>query len=260
MDYLAYAYLQTGRDAELAELINRLNHIGQVDPPSATAAYAITAIPARAVLERGRWTEAARLNLPAPLARQPALANNKWAIGSIHFARAVGAAHSSDLPAARAEIDALSALEKSIVIPPGEYDWRKQITIERQIAEASLARAEHRNPDAERIMRAAADLDDATEKHPVTPGSLLPAREQLAALLLELGRPADAQKEYEASLTRAPRRLAGLYGAAISAQRAGRNAPARRYFSELLAMTKGGNQDLIELKEAQAFTAKHTTR
>ena len=163
MDYLAYAYPQTGRDFELADLIDRLNRIRQADPPSPAAAYAITAIPARAVLERGRWTEAERLELPAALARQPALANNRWAIGNIHFARAVGAAHSDDLPAARVEIVALSTLEKSMVIPPGEYDWRKQIAIERQIAEGWLMRAEHRDADAERIMRAAADLDDATE-------------------------------------------------------------------------------------------------
>jgi tetratricopeptide (TPR) repeat protein len=209
------------------------------------------------LLERGKWNEAANLELVPTLGALPALANHKWAIGNVHFARAIGAAHSGNTAVARSEIAALAALEQSLVVPAGEYDWRKQIAIQRQIAEAWLARAEHRDADAERIMRAAADLDDATEKHPVTPGSILPAREQLGALLLELNRPADALKEYQASLTRAPRRLAGLYGAARAAQRVGQNDAARRYYAELLAITKGGNSALTEIREAQAFTAKY---
>ena len=260
MDYLAYAYLQTGRDPELAALIDRLERIRQADPPSPTVAYAVTAIPARALLERGKWNEAANLELVPTLAALPALANHKWAIGNVHFARAIGAAHSGNTAVARSEIAALAALEQSLVVPAGEYDWRKQIAIQRQIAEAWLAQAEHRDADAERIMRAAADLDDATEKHPVTPGSILPAREQLGALLLELNRPADAVKEYQASLTRAPRRLAGLYGAARAAQRVGQNDAARRYYAELLEITKGGNSALTEIREARAFTAKYARR
>jgi hypothetical protein len=260
MDYLAYAYLQTGRDAELASLIDRLNLVRQADPPSPTAAYAVTAIPARAVLERRRWSDAARLELPVGLKSLTALSNYKWAIGNIHFARAMGAARNGDLARARAEIAELAALEQALAIPPGEYDWRKQIAIERQIAEAWLAKAELREADAERIMRAAADLDDATEKHPVTPGAILPAREQLGELLFDLNRPADALKEYEASLTRAPRRLAGLYGAARAAQRARQNVAARHYYAELLETTEGGDPALIEVKEAQAFAARHIRR
>jgi hypothetical protein len=260
MDYLAYAYLQTGRDSELSSLIDQLNRIRQADPPSPTVAYAVTAIPARAMLERRRWSDAAKLELPTELKSLVALSNHKWAIGNIHFARAVGAARSGDLALAQTEIARLTALEQALVIPPGEYDWRKQIAIERQIAEAWLAKAERRDRDAERIMRAAADLDDATEKHPVTPGAILPAREQLGELLFELNRPADSLKEYEASLTRAPRRLGGLYGAARAAQRAGQNLRARRYYAELLEVTKGGNPALVEIKEAQAFAAQFAGR
>lgn len=260
MDYLAYAYLQTGRDADLAALVDRLNRIRQADPPSPTVAYAVTAIPARAVLERRQWSDAAKLELPDGLRNLQALANHKWAIGNIHFARAVGAARSGDLSEARAEIAQLTALERALVVAPGEYDWRKQIAIERQIAEAWLVKGEHRDTDAERIMRAAADLDDATEKHPVTPGAILPAREQLGELLLELNRPADALREYEASLTRAPRRLAGLYGAARAAQRTGKNDTARRYYVGLVDMTKTGDRGLAEVKEAKAFAARYARR
>lgn len=255
MDYLAYAYLQTGRDRDLAGLLARLNRIQVADPASPTSAYAVTAIPARAVLERQRWSDAARLELPAGLQRLQALSNYKWAIANIRFARAVGSARSADISHAREEIAALSVLEQSVVIPAGEYDWRKQISIQRQIAEAWLAKAENRDADAERTMRAAADLDDATEKHPVTPGNILPAREQLGELLLELKRPADALKEYEASLIRAPRRLSGLYGAAHAARLAGNSAVARGYYAQLIEMTKAGDTTLSEIKEARAFAA-----
>ena len=256
MDYLAYAFLQTGRDSELNALVNRLNHIHQADPPSPTTAYAVTAIPARAVLERRRWSDAAKLDLPASLKNLDALAKHKWAMGNIHFARAVGAARSGDVSATQTEISELAALEQSLAIPPGEYDWRKQIEIQRQIAEGWLARAEHRDADAERIMRAAADLDDATEKHPVTPGAILPAREQLGELLLDLKRPSDALKEYEASLARSPARLGGVYGAARSAQSARRQLDAHRFYAQLVEMTKQGDQALAEVKEARDYLAQ----
>jgi hypothetical protein len=105
-------------------------------------------------------------------------------------------------------------------------------------------------------MRAAADLDDAAEKHPVTPGAVLPAREQLAELLVQLGRPAEGLREYEASLQRAPRRLAGVYGAARAARLAGDATRARRYFAELADITKEGDADRAEVKEARAFATQ----
>jgi len=115
----------------------------------------------------------------------------------------------------------LTALEQSLTIQPGDYDWRTQVSIERQIADAWVAFTEGKKDEAVALMRAAADLDDATEKHPVTPGAILPAREQLGELLLEEGLAKDALAAYEASLKRAPRRLSGLYGAARSAKLAG---------------------------------------
>lgn len=233
MDYLAYAYLQSGRDAEAQQVLNELKTINQADPPSLGAAYAVTAIPARLALERRQWREAASLELPPNLTSFPALANYKWAVTHIHFARALGAARSGNADLARAEVAKLSALEQALTIPPGEYDWRKQVSIERQIAEAWVAHAGGKDEDALRLMQAAADLDDATEKNPITPGAILPAREQLGELLLELGRPDDALLQYEASLKRAPRRLVGLSGAARAAKLAGYTKKAADYYAEL---------------------------
>lgn len=256
MDYLAYAYLQSGRDSEAQRVLDELKTITQADPPTRTVAYAVTAIPARLALERRQWREAASLELPANLNSLSALGNHKWAVAHIHFARAVGAARSGDLALATAEVAKLSGLEEALKIQPGEYDWRKQIAIERQVAAAWVAHAGRKDDEALRLMRAAADLDDATEKNPVTPGSILPAREQLGELLLDLGRPSDALKEYEASLQRAPGRLNGLYGAAQSAKLAGNTAKAKHYFAALVKTTEGGDTTRAEVKSARLFEAE----
>ena len=260
MDYLAYGYLQTGQDARAERVLADLNAIERADPPVFSVAYAATAIPARLALERRRWKEAASLDLADNVRNLAPLDSFKWGEAHVHFARAVGAARSGDSGAARLEVAKLKAAEQGLEIAPGAYDWRTQVAIERQIAEAWLANAERRNDDAVRLMRAAADLDDATEKHPVTPGALLPAREQLGELLLELGRPAAALAEYEASLARAPRRLLGLYGAARAAKLAGETAKSQAYFVQLAQLTKEGDDSRTEVREARASAAKLAAR
>lgn len=256
MDYLAYSYLQLGQDSKAAGVLADLNDIRRADPPIFTVAYAATVIPARFVLERRRWKEAASLELRDNVRNLAPLTDYMWGEANVRFARAVGAARSGDSAAARAEVARLNSIEQSLKIPPGSYDWRTQVAIERQIAEAWLAKSEGRNADALRIMRAAADLDDTTEKHPVTPGAILPAREQLGELLLELGQPSEALVAYEASLTRAPGRLAGLYGAVRAATRAGNSAKGRHYSARLLALTKGADPTRDEVKEARALAEK----
>ena len=259
MDYLAYAYLQTARDADAEKVLEELRAIKQATPGQTTA-YAVSAIPARVLLERRQWKDAVAFDLPGGLLALKAVTDNPWAVANVRFANAVGAARMGDLKRARAVVAELQATEQSLVVAPGAYDWKTQVSIERQIAEAWLAFAEGRKSDAERLMRAAADLDDATDKHPVTPGAILPAREQLGELLLELGRPADALREYLASLTRAPRRLAGLYGAAKAARLAGNAKEASRYYAELLAIAGKGDSSRVELREAKAHVAQHAAR
>ncbi|HEY5722155.1 MAG TPA: hypothetical protein VIT45_07520 [Allosphingosinicella sp.] len=251
MDYLVYSYLQTGQDEAAEKVLAELNAIGRADGPGFTIAYAATAIPARLALERRRWKEAESLALPDNVRGLAPLAELAWAEAHVRFARAVGAARSGNVEGARAEAAALRAIEDGLEIPAGSYDWRTQVAIERQVAEAWLAFAEGRRAEAERILRAAAALDDGAEKHPVTPGAVLPAREQLGELLIELGRPGEALGEYEAALKRAPRRLGGLYGAARSAGLAGDEAKARVYYAEIAAMTKDGDGRRAEIREAR---------
>ena len=260
MDYLAYAYLQTGQEAEAQRVLSNLNAIQRVNQPIFTVAYAATAIPARIVLENRRWKEAATLKLQDNVAKLVPLENFQWAEAHVHFARAVGAARSGDAALAREESAKLKAIEDALVVPPGTYDWRKQVSIERQVAEAWATYSEGKKEAALSMMRAAADLDDATEKHPVTPGAVLPAREQLGEMLLEMNQPAAALTHFEESLKRAPRRLVGLYGAAQSAKLAGDSTKANRYFAELADVTKSSDGSRSEVKEARTAIAQVAVR
>lgn len=259
MDYLTYAYLQSGRDAEAQAVFTELTAITRATP-TPTTAYAVTSIPARVLLERRQWGDAAVFAMPAELGGLEALTKHKWAEANVRFVNAVGAARSGDIPRAKAALARLSEIEASIVVTPGEYDWRKQVEIERRIAEAWLAHAEGRKDDAVQMMQAVADLDDATEKHPVTPGSILPAREQLGELLLEIGQPDAALAAFEASLKRAPKRLTGLYGAARSAKLAGDTGKAAAYFAELAEATRSSDGTRAEVKEARSVATETAAR
>jgi len=256
MDYLVYAYLQEGQTSNAEAVLSELNKMQKVDEQVFTAAYAATAIPARILLENRRWKEAAALQLQDNVAKLVPLENFQWAEAHVHFARAVGAARSGNAAEARDEVSKLKAIEDKLVVPTGTYDWRKQVSIERQIADAWTTFAEGKKDQSFPLMRVSADLDDATEKHPVTPGAILPAREQLGEMLLEAKQPAVAEAEFEASLKRAPKRLTGLYGAAHAAKLAGDSAKANRYFAELAEVTKASDGSRSEVNEARTATAQ----
>jgi tetratricopeptide (TPR) repeat protein len=252
-DYLAYAHLQLGEDEQALAVLRELNGIGKVEPANFKVAYAFTAVPARYALERRDWAEAARLVLaPGPSAAVD-LDRFPWARAHLQFARAVGAARLGDTAAARAELANLAASRRGLAAVQGDYDWGRQVEIEHGIAAAWLAHAEGRREAALDLMRRAAELDDATEKHPVTPGSILPAREQLGELLLEQGQPAAALQAFEASLQRAPNRFGGLAGAGAAAELAGDAAKAQAHHSALLALGRTASPSRPQVARAAAF-------
>lgn len=257
MDYLAYAYLQCAQDKHALDVLAELKQIQKVEPQTFKAAYAYTAIPARYVLERRQWNEAAKLSLPAEEFKDFPWSLFPWAEAHIRFARAVGAAHTGDIASARKEIDELTAIRQKLLAVKGDYDWAKQIDIQTLIATAWLRYAEHNNEESLRLARSAADLDDATEKHPVTPGAILPAREQLGELLLELKQPADALREFEASFRNTPNRFNGLYGAARAARLAGNAKSAKVYYGKLLELARDSDSTRPELDDAKEFLAKN---
>lgn len=200
-DYLVYASLQMGQDSLPRALSQQVGEITSVLPPNDLVGdYALAAIPARYALERGDWAAAARLLLrPAPA--WPA------AEALTHFARAIGASRSGDAALAQHEIDTLGIIEASLrkAGGPGIY-WSGQVSIQRSAAIGWLAALQGDTATALRSSREAADLEDRTEKHPVTPGPLLPARELYADLLLSLHRPAEALANYRMSEARQPNR------------------------------------------------------
>ena len=255
MDYLAYAYLQGAQDKQAWGVLDQVNNIQKVEPQSFKVAYAFAAIPARYALERRRWDEAAKLTVPTGTAGTFPWQNFPWAEAHIHFARAIGAARTGDTASARQEIERLSAIQKSLVEVKGGYDWAKQVEIERLVASAWAEYTEGKHDESLRLMRAAADLDDATEKHPVTPGAILPAREQLGELLLELKQATAALQQFETSLTSAPNRFNGLYGAARAARLAGDDRKAKIYYAKLLELSRQGDGTRPELQESKAFLA-----
>jgi len=246
-DYLEYAYLQTGQDAKAGEMVDTVAKVTIFDIPQFAAAYALAAVPARYALERRDWKQAASLTAqPAtfPWAKYP------YAKAIVHFARAVGAARAGQLDAARQDVATLAEIQGSLKGQKG-FDWATQVEIQRRAAAAWLARAEKKDAEAVALMRSAADLEDSTDKHPVTPGSILPAREQLADLLAELRQPAAALTEYEISLRSAPARLNSYGGAAQAAERAGRKQQAKVFRERLTALCAGS----VPARVGSAMTA-----
>src|SRR5688572_26323434 len=185
LDYLVYAWLQRGEDDKARATIERVASTAKLDLPNFAAAYALAAIPGRFALERRAWAEAAAIE-----PRQPAIFpwdTIPYAEASVWYARGLGAARSGNLAVARDASAKLAALKATMVAKQDPY-WPGQIEIQRLANDAWIARAAKRDEDALRLMRESADLEASTEKHPVTPGALLPSRELLGDLLLELGK------------------------------------------------------------------------
>ena len=249
MDYLAYAYLQSGRDTEARQVLEDAARAEKFDRENFVAAYALTAIPARLALERRDWKAATAVALRPqgfPWDRFP------YTEATVVFARAVGFARTGDTAAARREIDRLEKLRDSLK-GAGNAFWADTVEIVRLESAAWLARAEKKDAEAVELMRSAAALEDSIDKHPVTPGPILPAREQLGDLLLELGRPAEALAEYRADLTASPGRLNGLYGAARAARLSGDAPAARGYYEKVVALLAKADGAREQLAEARAF-------
>ena len=251
-DYLAYGYLQTGRDVAARRVVEELAEYRKAEPESLAAAYALAAVPARYALERRSWKEAAALTMPAltfPWPRYP------WAEAIIVYAHALGAARTGDVAAAEKDVERLVALRDTLAQAKNGY-WADQVEVQRRAAAAFVARA-HGNPnEAITLLRSAAELEGSAEKHPVTPAAVVPARELLGDLLLELNRPADALREYEATLVAEPNRFRSVYGAARAAERAGDAARARAGYGTVVKLCASADTERPELHEAKAFLAK----
>ena len=212
MDYLVYAYLQCGRDKEAAQVIQQLNNMPKLNEGNFIIAYASTAMPIRYEVERGQWAEAAGTVPPAG-APPHVVAIAVWA-------RGLGLARSGHAAEARTEIERLRQIEEQLRRSGNNY-WATQVGILTREVMAWLDQAVRKQDEAAALMRASADEEDAIEKLPVTPGAIVPAREQLGYLLLEQNHAGLALKEFETALANAPGRRGALRGAAHAAQLSG---------------------------------------
>jgi tetratricopeptide (TPR) repeat protein len=239
-DFMAYAYLQLGQDMKARGLIQDSASITKVIGVPLAGATARAAVPARFMLERQDWQGAAQL--------QPLGTGFPMAEAITHFARAMGAARSGDAAAAQADIQKLME-QRAALEQANQGYWAGQVEIQILGARAWLAQSRGDKADALKLMRAAADLEDSSEKHVAMENRLYPMRELLADMLMAQGEAKAALGEYETSLKNAPMRLRGFYGAAKAAEASGDTNKARDYFQKLARLTRHADGDRPELRE-----------
>ncbi len=249
LDYMAYSYLQEAQDAEAKKIVDIAAKVKKTNPElEFSAAYALAAIPTRYAFERNDWAAAANLSIP----NLPHWSSFPFMEALIEYGHALGRAHTGDVDGARKAIVRMQQLRDATKEPKFDY-FKSHLELQMQAALAWVTAAEGKKNDAIAMLRRAADSEDILGKHPVSPGAFVPIREQLGTLLLEMGQPTEAQREFEAALKIYPGRFKGLYGAAQAAEQAGDNEDATRYYTKLAAQTSkaGGSRD--ELNHVREF-------
>jgi hypothetical protein len=247
MQYLMYAYLQSGQEVEAKGVLDELNAIGEIESENRGTAHAFAMIPALYILERRQWSEAAAL--------QPRSSGVLSAEAITYFARALGAARSGNPAQARADLEKLQSFHDAM--SQTKEDYRPDsVEIQRQAAAAWLALAEGKKEEALQLMNSAADLEDSTGAIATTAVPLLPAHELLGDLLLELQEPVQALHEFETALQLSPHRFNSLSGAARAAQLAGDEEKAHAYYAQLVSLCGQADGTRTELTEARMFLAK----
>ena len=242
MDFLVYAYLQSGREAEVKRIIDEVKAMAPIKEEGMDfdgRAYSLTWFPVTEALELHHWSEAAALE-PVPDAK-PAMR------GITYWARTIGAARSNDLQAARKDVEELEAIQKALQSDHNKYE-AESINDSLQQARAWIAHAEGNDQRAVEMLRTLAEKEDASGAS----GN----HEMLGDLLLEMNRPDQALTEYEADLKTAPNRFNGLYGSARAAEMAGKGEKANGYYGQLVKLCDGSNSDRPELSRAKALLAQ----
>jgi hypothetical protein len=255
LDYLVYAYLQEGRDKEAGDQVNYLHSMDSVFPVSFVNAYTFSAAPVRFALERKDWEMASKLQLhPASFPWERFM----WEKAVHHFGRLMGEVNMKDIAGANSELQKLIACQAALTANKKDYE-ANQVQIQVKTGEAWIKYRSGDKTNAIRLMTEAADMEDATEKHAVTPGEVLPARELLGDMLMDLGNYAGAHNAYLANLKKRPGRFNSLYGAAVSAKAAGQNQEAGIYYKQLLNLRRPDTSTRKEFKEAELFIGKALT-
>lgn len=253
LDYLMYAYLQKADDKTAKEQLAYFKTIDDVFPKNFKDAYSFSAIPARYAIERKDWKTASELQLsPAWFPWE----KYYWERSNTDFARFLGDIHTDNLKDARNVLDQLKSSQEQLILAKEAYK-ANLVMIQVKSAEAWLSLKEGDKQKAIDLMRTAADMEDATEKHPVTPGEIIPARELLGDIYLNIGDHEQALEAYELNLKRHPNTFNGLYGAAVASEKLGADQKAGQYFTDLLTLAKSSGSTRPELEKAMTFVNQH---
>jgi len=251
LDYMVYAYMQIGQDNKALAILDELGQQGGPYQATQASAYSLASVEARCALEKKDWELAKSLKTRHPdhfpwdrFPENEALT---------HFANGIGAARSGDLTTAEVSLTKLEELKNVIRNTSSNEYWTHQIDIQIAAVQAWLAHARGKNTEAQALMQKATEMEFSVDKHPVTPGYLLPAAELYGDLLLELGKSGEALAQYERSLETAPRRLNTLYGAAQAAVQLRDEQKATHYFNQLVELTNSATVEKAARTEALEY-------
>jgi tetratricopeptide (TPR) repeat protein len=248
MDFLVYAYLQSGRETDAQRVIDEVKAM----PAKKDDMYgmdfdprtdALVAFSARYALEMHHWPDAASLAL-VPGAE---ITDNS----TTYWARAIGAARTGNVADARKDVAEIETIHATLVKQEKKY-FAEGVEQDRQEAAAWVAHAEGNNDEAIKTLRAVAEKEEAEGDEPLA----IPAREMLADMMLDMNRPEQALAEYEADLKFNPNRFNGLYGAARAAEIAGATDKSNSYYAQLVKVCDGSTSDRPELSRAKALLAQ----
>jgi tetratricopeptide (TPR) repeat protein len=247
LDYQTYAYLQMAQDAEAKAVLDHAmttaGNMPAAAPGGGANTFAIAAIPARYAMERLQWSDAMVLTVrPAP--------NTPYTEAITHFARAVGAARGGKPADAAPDIARLRAIHDRELEMKDAY-WAEQVDIQRRVSEAWVAYANGQKDEGLKLLAAAADAEDLTDKSAVTPGPLAPARELYGFMLLDAGRAKEALAAFEAVTKKEPNRFLALYGAGKAAEASKQPVKAKSYYKHITTMCGDAAADRPELVYAR---------
>ena len=252
LDYLMYAYLQKGQNDSALKQIEYLRRTDDVHPMNFKVAYAFAAIPSRYVLENKMWDRAASMQLlPAGVQWN----KYPWQEAIVHFTRLMGAVHTNKMDAAQLELELLNRIHDTLMKQKDSYK-ANQVSIQHTTGKAWIAFKTGKNDEAIALMRQAAEMEDKTQKHPVTPGEVIPARELLGDMYLAMNKPVEALIEYEVNLKKHPNRFNGLYSAGIAAEKSGNIEKSREFFRQLSVVVGNAGTNRPEMRKVKGLTSQ----
>jgi tetratricopeptide (TPR) repeat protein len=251
MDYLEYAYLQSGRVKQAKAVVDQMDGLPPIGGLTLTNDYAVAAIPARYALELGNWEKASDLTVKHN--------SVDWTQGITWMAIGVGSARSGNLERAAQAEQTLTTLRDTVAKENNLY-WSKQVEVQRREVAGWIAEKGGKASDAIAMLRSAAELEESMDKNAVTPGPVIPAREMLAELLLKENHSGESLVEYESVLKISPNRFNALFGAANAAEASGNARSASQYFQKLTQVAVGDERPELVTARKKIVAAPQTAQ